>query len=116
MTRSPAATLNYLARERILLLVIYILFSGCGSRSHLPVPSIEFTRIPPAAEGGPDKLDIIQGRVTGARPGEQIVLYARKKLSIMPVRIHRKWYSEAHPIVVPNYPSISGCIPESHAA
>ena len=77
MTRSPAATLNYLARERILLLVIYILFSGCGSRSRLPVPSIEFTRIPAAAEGGRDKLDIIQGRVTGARPGEQIVLYAR---------------------------------------
>src|SRR5258708_15840038 len=77
MTRSPAATLHYRARERILPLVIYILFSGCGSRSRLPVPSIEFTRIPAAAEGGPDKLDIIQGRVTGARPGEQIVLYAR---------------------------------------
>src|SRR5258708_39255638 len=76
MTRSPAATLNYRARERILLLVIYILFSGCGSQSRLPVPCIEFTRIPSAAEGGPDKLDIIQGRVTGARPGEQIVLYA----------------------------------------
>jgi hypothetical protein len=26
-----------------------------------PVPAIEFTRIPPAAESGPDKLDIIQG-------------------------------------------------------
>src|SRR5258707_3609324 len=77
MTRCPAATLHYRARERILLLVIYILFSGCGSRSRLPVPSIEFARIRPAAEGGPDKLDIIQGRVTGARPGEQIVLYAR---------------------------------------
>ena len=29
------------------------------------------------AEGGPDKIDIIEGRVTGARPGLQIVLYAR---------------------------------------
>jgi len=77
MTRSPAATLNHLARERILLLVIYLLLSGCGSQERLPRPSIEFTRIPAAAQGGPDKLDIIQGLVIGARPGEHIVLYAR---------------------------------------
>src|SRR6266851_3305239 len=32
-----------------------------------------------------------------------------KKLSIMLVRIHRKWYSKAHHIVVLNNPSISGC-------
>jgi hypothetical protein len=46
-------------------------------RPHDAAPSIEFTRIPPAETGRPDKLDIIQGRVTGARPGQQIVLFAR---------------------------------------
>lgn len=30
-----------------------------------------------AAEGGPDKLDIIEGRVIGAHPGQEIVLYAK---------------------------------------
>jgi len=54
-----------------------ILLSGCGSRNKAPEPSIEFTRVPPAAEGGPDNLDIIEGRVTGAKPGQQIVLYAK---------------------------------------
>jgi hypothetical protein len=54
-----------------------ILFSGCHSRSQGAGPSIEFTRIPPAEPGRTDKLDIIQGRVTGARPGQRIVLYAK---------------------------------------
>ncbi len=40
-------------------------------------PSIAFTRIPQADAGGGDKHDIIEGRVSGARPGQQIVLYAR---------------------------------------
>jgi len=52
-----------------------MLVSGCQRGAVAPGPSIEFTRIPPAAEGGPDKLDVIQGRVRGAQPGQQIVLY-----------------------------------------
>ncbi len=44
---------------------------------HLPPPSIEFTKIPLAGEGGPDKLDTIEGRVTGALPEQRIVLFAR---------------------------------------
>jgi hypothetical protein len=74
---STLAALNGFARERALLLFFCILLSGCRSRPGVPGPSIEFTRVPPAAEGGPDKLDIIEGRAIGARPGEQIVLYAR---------------------------------------
>jgi signal transduction histidine kinase len=43
-----------------------------------PASSIEFTRIPKAAEGGPaSTIDTIEGRAIGARPGQQIVLYAR---------------------------------------
>ena len=70
------AALNSHARERALLLFLCILLSGCRSRQSVPGPSIEFTRVPPAAEGGPDKLDVIEGRVTGARPGQRIVLFA----------------------------------------
>lgn len=59
------------------VLLFCILFSGCGQRSGAPGPSVQFTRVPPAVEGGPDKLDIVEGRVTGAVPGQQIVLYAK---------------------------------------
>src|SRR5258707_307820 len=40
-------------------------------------PSIEFTQIPVADTGGPDKMDTIEGRATGVRAGQQIVLYAK---------------------------------------
>jgi len=38
---------------------------------------IEFTRVPPAGEGGPDRLESIEGNVRGAPSGERIVLYAK---------------------------------------
>jgi hypothetical protein len=53
------------------------LMCGCGLLKGKTQPLIEFTRVPPADAGGPDKLDIIQGRVIGARAGERIVLYAK---------------------------------------
>ena len=74
---SSLAASNGFARKRALLLYFCILLSGCRSRQGVLGPSIEFTRIPPAAEGGSDSLDIVEGRVVGAHPGEQIVLYAR---------------------------------------
>jgi hypothetical protein len=40
-------------------------------------PGIEFTRVPPAVKGGPDTLDIIEGRIRGGDPQLQLVLYAR---------------------------------------
>lgn len=55
----------------------WILLNGCRSTHGNSGPAISFTRVPPAAEGGPDKVDIIQGRVTGAQAGQQIVLYAK---------------------------------------
>lgn len=52
-----------------------LLLSGCGRHANTPV--IEFTRVPPAGEGGPDRLDRIEGNVRGAPPGERIVLYTK---------------------------------------
>ncbi len=63
--------------DKALLLGLCVLLAGCGARNKNGAPSIEFTRIPPAGEGGPDKLASIEGRVTGARPGQQIVLFAK---------------------------------------
>ena len=51
--------------------------NGCAIRQVASTPSIEFTIIPPAAEGGPDKRATIAGRVQGARAGQQIVLFAK---------------------------------------
>jgi hypothetical protein len=74
---APLAVLNSIARERLLLLIFCILLSGCRARQDVLGPSIEFTKIPPAEQGGRERVDRISGRVVGARHGQQIVVYAR---------------------------------------
>ncbi len=59
-------------RPRLLFLVVWM--TACAKSA--PTPSITFTRLPPAAKGGPDVLDTIEGRVTGARPGQRLVIYS----------------------------------------
>ena len=59
------------------LIPVVILLTGCRSQSSPAVPTIEFTKIPPAAQGGRERVDTIAGRVSGSRPGQQIVVYAR---------------------------------------
>lgn len=51
--------------------------SGCRFSRDSGEPSIEFTRVPTAGEGNPDKLEVIEGRVSGAQPGQRIVIFAR---------------------------------------
>ena len=105
LKRATLAGLSGLARERALLLFFCILLGACRSRQGVPEPSIEFTRVPPAAEGGPDKIDIIEGRVIGARPGQQIILFARwgpwwvQPLADQPVtriQADSKWRNSTH--------------------
>jgi hypothetical protein len=68
------------ARRWILALAlatpVFFLLNGCA-RQAANTPSIEFTVIPPAAEGGPDNVAPIAGRVIGARGGQKIVLFAK---------------------------------------
>lgn len=62
----------------VLLVVFYcVLLSGCSSRQPSTGPFIEFDRVPLAYKGGYPSLDTIEGRVVGAHPKQQIVLYAR---------------------------------------
>lgn len=56
---------------------VCLLLSACHPRQERTGPFIEFTKVPRAAEGNPYRLVTIEGRVSGARPGQQIVLYAR---------------------------------------
>jgi hypothetical protein len=77
LSRTTVATLHSRVQEIFLLVFMCSLAAGCHSRSSRSGPSIEFTRIPQAADGGPDKLDIIEGQVIGGVPGQKIVLYAK---------------------------------------
>jgi signal transduction histidine kinase len=63
--------------QKGLLLGFCVLIAGCGVQKTSLGPSIEFTKVPLAGHGGPDRLDTIEGRVIRARPGQQIVLFAR---------------------------------------
>jgi signal transduction histidine kinase len=63
------------------------------------------TRVPLADEGGPEKLDVIEGRVIGAHTGLQVVLFARSGAwYVQPLADHpftqiqsdSKWRSATH--------------------
>ena len=61
----------------LLLTIAFTTFlSGCRSSTR-PGPAIQFTKLPEAIEGGPDRLETIEGKVTGARPGQKLVLFAK---------------------------------------
>jgi len=51
--------------------------SACRSQSVTPTPTIVFSQVPAENSDAPEQARIIAGRVTGARPGQRIVLYAR---------------------------------------
>jgi len=74
LIRRKAATLA--TQSSLALIFACILLGGCHSQKGKQGPSIEFTKIPPAAQGGRERVDTIAGRVKGYRPGEQIVIYA----------------------------------------
>jgi hypothetical protein len=58
-------------------LIALVCVMGCQREQTPAKPTIEFTSIPNAMEGGPQAVTTIAGRVTGARPGQRIVLFAR---------------------------------------
>lgn len=71
-------TLNFRKLRAVVLLVAAgTLFTGCGPQNGLHRQAIQITRVPAAGPGGPLQMEYIEGKVDGATPGEQIVLYAR---------------------------------------
>ena len=62
--------------KEMLFLGFCLGLTGCQSRQANTGPSIEFSKIPPAAQGGRERVDTIAGRVRNARPGQQVVIYA----------------------------------------
>jgi hypothetical protein len=62
----------------LILIILGLGFAGhgCHFKKNSASPSIEFTHIPPAAQGGKERVDTISGRVMKARPKQRIVVYA----------------------------------------
>jgi hypothetical protein len=91
--------------QRSLLLVLCIALNSCQSHKPNSEPSIEFTHIPPAAQGGRERVDTISGRVRNARPKQQIVLYAHSgpwwvqpwpDHPFIPIKADSTWSTETH--------------------
>ena len=68
------------------MLLMYFALTGCHSSSGNSTPTVAFSQVAAAYQESPYKTDIterdyktdtIDGRVTGARPGQRIVLYAK---------------------------------------
>src|ERR1700722_18627987 len=69
------------------VLLVYFVLTGCHSSPRNSAPTVAFSKFPAAYLESPDKTDIIEnrdyktdmveGRTTGARPGQRIVLYGK---------------------------------------
>jgi hypothetical protein len=86
-------------------LAICLALTACHSRQADTGPSIEFTRIPPAAQGGRERVDTVAGRVNGYRPGEKIVIYAHSgpwwvqpwpDQALIPIQADSTWSTSTH--------------------
>jgi hypothetical protein len=69
------------------VLLVHFVLTGCHSSPANSAPTLAFSKVPAAYQQGPYeihifrdrdyKTDIIEGRATGARPGQRIVLYRK---------------------------------------
>jgi hypothetical protein len=96
-TRRP-----YVIAAGIFCAMLFAILPGCSSNAH---PTIEFSKIPPAAQGGREKVDTISGHVTDARSGQKIVVYARSgpwwvqpwpDQALIPISFDSTWSTTTH--------------------
>ena len=108
--RLPRPKLLTRSAEAILLAMVCIVLCSCHAQpgaNSLVKPKIEFTDVPLAANGDTIKVTRIEGRVIGAQPGQQIVLYARAGTAwwVQPfanqpfttIQPDSRWGSSTHP-------------------
>jgi hypothetical protein len=87
--------------------LIGIFLNGCGSARPDVSPSIQFSRLPRSDSGGTESQAFIEGRVEGARPGQQIVLFAKSGAGVWwvqpfalhpftPIRSDLQWRNSTH--------------------
>jgi hypothetical protein len=102
--RSRRGSPDAVLRQTVLLFFCLSML-GCQSRQSSTLPSIEFSKIPPAAQGGRERIDQISGRVANARPGQRIVIYAQSgpwwvqpwpDRPFIPINADSTWSTETH--------------------
>jgi hypothetical protein len=74
MIHQPIAPI---VRRATVVLVVAAVTTACTNRTTVAKPSIAFTEVPEAAEGGEQRVAAIAGRVSGALPNQRVVLFAR---------------------------------------
>ena len=96
---------NCIIADLLALLIANFLFAMGCAREKTVEPSIEFTKIPPAAQGGRERVDTIAGRIRNARAGQQIVIYAHSgqwwvqpwpERPFTPIKSDSTWSTETH--------------------
>lgn len=105
-TPVPPSTVWTDKRSGISVLLIAISFlGGCRVAPDSLTPVVELRKVPDAGPGGAARLDEIEGRVTGARPGQRIVLFARSGTwwvqpnssePFTPIRPDSTWKNRTH--------------------
>jgi signal transduction histidine kinase len=89
---------------------LFLLAAGCQAprinAEHVG-PIVEFTGVPVAGAGDPKQVSAIKGRVLGAQPGQQIVLYAKGEEAwwVQPfanqpftsIQSDSRWQNSTHP-------------------
>lgn len=87
------------------LIFAFFLAGGCRVQKQAPQATIEFTKIPPAAQGGRERVDTISGRVVGGRPGQRIVVHAKSgpwwvqpwpDQALIPIQADSTWSTSTH--------------------
>lgn len=85
--------------------ILCLVAGGCGFGGSGAAPAIQFIEVPEAAQGGAARTERIAGRVTGAKPGQRIVLFARSgtwwvqpssKKPYTPIQPDATWNSSTH--------------------
>ena len=101
---SPPSVID-ISLQKSLFLAFCLALIGCHAQPDHSLPSIEFTHIPPAAQGGRERVDTISGRVRNARPKQQIVIYAHSGQwwvqpwpdhPFIPIKADSTWSTETH--------------------
>lgn len=102
--RKPKTTVCA-ASKGLAAISLWLLLTGCHSQRSKHDPSIEFSKIPPAAQGGRERVDTIAGRVVGAAPGQRVVVYAKSgpwwvqpwpDQPFIPIRADSTWSTQTH--------------------
>jgi len=100
-----AAASRTLVEQTLIFFCFLTLLGGCRSSQDSAKPSVELTKIPPAAQGGRERVDTISGRVTGARSDQKIVVYARSgpwwvqpwpEQALIPIQADSTWTTPTH--------------------